>query len=199
MRPLLIVMSAPSGTGKTTLCDRLLQDYPEITYSVSCTTREPRGLEEDCVDYFFLSEVEFKERLAAGLLMEHAHVHGNRYGTLRGPVEEAMAEGQSVLMDIDVEGAAQVRDYVETLPQDHVMRVGFVDVFIRPPNIATLQSRLLNRDEDSEAGITIRLENAAGEMARADEFTHQIVNDQLEVAYSELVDLIESMGRAVRR
>ena len=191
MRPLLIVMSAPSGAGKTTLCDRLLQDYPEITYSVSCTTRAPRGLEEDCVDYFFLTPAAFAERVAAGRFMEHATVHGNRYGTLREPVEEALAEGQSVLMDIDVEGASQVRAFVETLPAGHRMRDGFVDIFVRPPSLAALRARLDGRGEDSEEAMEIRMENAAGEMARADEFGHQIVNDHLETAYRELVEVIE--------
>ena len=195
MRPLLIVISAPSGAGKTTLCDRLLQDYPEITYSVSCTTREQRGLEENGVDYFFLTHAAFSERVAAGQLMEHATVHGNLYGTLRAPVEEAMAEGQSVLMDIDVEGASQVRAFVEALPQEHPMRVGFVDIFIRPPSLTALRARLEGRGEDSEDAMDVRMENAAGEMARADEYTHQIVNDHLDTAYRELIDVIEDAGR----
>jgi guanylate kinase len=195
MRPLLIVMSAPSGAGKTTLCDRLLQDYPEITYSVSCTTRPPRGLEEDGVDYFFLTPAAFAERVAAGRFMEHATVHGNRYGTLREPVEEAMAEGQSVLMDIDVEGASQVRTFVETLPEGHPMRAGFVDIFIRPPSLAALRARIEGRGEDSEDAMDLRLENAAGEMARAGEFGCQIVNDHLETAYRELIEVIEQAAR----
>ena len=128
--------------------------------------------------------------------MEHATVHGNRYGTLRGPVEEAMAEGQSVLMDIDVEGAGQVRAFVEALPPDHVMRAGFVDIFIRPPNMAALQSRLQERGEDADEAVALRLQNAAGEMARAGEFGCQIVNDHLETAYRELVEVIEAAARA---
>jgi len=196
MKPLLIVMSAPSGAGKTTLCDRLLQDYPEITYSVSCTTRDPRGLEEDGVDYFFLTPAAFAERVAARRFMEHATVHGNRYGTLREPVEEAMAEGQSVLMDIDVEGASQVRAFVEALPAGHLIRAGFVDIFVRPPSLAALRVRLEGRGEDSEEAMDVRMENAAGEMARADEFGHQIVNDHLETAYRELIEVIEAAGRS---
>ena len=191
MKPLLIVISAPSGAGKTTLCDRLLQDYPEMTYSVSCTTRDLRGLEEEGVDYFFLTPTAFAERVAAGRFMEHATVHGNRYGTLREPVEEALAEGQSVLMDIDVEGASQVRAFIETLPEGHRMRAGFVDIFVRPPSLAALRARLEGRGEDSEDAIEIRMENAAAEMARADEFGRQIVNDHLETAYRELVEVIE--------
>jgi guanylate kinase len=148
-------------------------------------------LEEDCVDYFFLTPAAFAERVAAGRFMEHATVHGNRYGTLREPVEEALAEGQSVLMDIDVEGAAQVRAFVETLPAGHLMRDGFVDIFVRPPSLAALRARLDGRGEDSEEAMELRMENAAGEMARADEFGHQIINDHLETAYRELVEIIE--------
>jgi len=195
MRPLLIVMSAPSGAGKTTLCDRLLRDYPEISYSVSCTTRPLRGEEEDGVDYFFLSPAEFARRLAAGLFLEHATVHGNRYGTLRGPVDDALAEGQSVLMDIDVEGAAQVRAFVGRLPEGNRMRAGFVDIFIRPPSAAALRARLEGRGEDSEEAMDVRMNNAAGEIARADEFSRQIVNDHLETAYRELVEVIEAAGK----
>ncbi len=195
MRPLLIVMSAPSGAGKTTLCDRLLQDYPEITYSVSCTTRQPRGEEEEGVDYYFLSSEAFAQRVAAGQFLEFATVHGNRYGTLRGPVEEALSEGQSVLMDIDVEGAAQVRAFVEKLPERNLMRAGFVDIFIRPTNLTVLRARLEGRGEDSEEAMETRLTNAAGELARADEFGHQLVNDHFETAYQELVEVIEEAGR----
>jgi guanylate kinase len=162
-----------------------------MTYSVSCTTRDLRGLEEEGVDYFFLTPTAFAERVSAGQLMEHATVHGNRYGTLRAPVEEALAEGQSVLMDIDVEGASQVRAFVEALPPEQPMRAGFVDIFVRPPSLAALRARLEGRGEDSEDAIEIRMENAAAEMARADEYTHQIVNDHLETAYRELVEVIE--------
>jgi guanylate kinase len=110
---------------------------------------------------------------------------------LRAPVEEALAEGQSVLMDIDVEGASQVRAFVEALPPEQPMRAGFVDIFVRPPSLAALRARLEGRGEDSEDAIEIRMENAAAEMARADEYTHQIVNDHLETAYRELVEVIE--------
>ena len=199
MKPLLIIISAPSGTGKTTLCDRLQRDYPEITYSVSCTTRLPRGEEEHGADYFFMDTTEFERRLRANQFMEHAIVHGNRYGTLREPVEEAMSEGQSVLMDIDVAGAAQVREFVAKLPEDNIMRQGFVDIFIRPPSIEVLRERLLGRAEDDEETIALRLENAAGEMARAKEYNYQIVNDKLEDACMELDEIILYASTKVRR
>lgn len=192
MKPLLIVMSAPSGAGKTTLCDRLLQDYPEISYSVSCTTRQPRGTEEDGIDYFFVTPEEFEARVRKGLFLENAVVHGNRYGTLAGPVREAFAEGQSILMDIDVDGAAQVRDYVAGLPEGDPLREGFIDIFIRPPSMEELRDRLYGRGEDSPETIEQRLRNAVGELARAGEYMHCVVNDNLENAYRELRDIVEA-------
>ena len=190
MKPLLIVMSAPSGAGKSTLCDLLLQEFPEITYSISCTTREPRGQEEDGIDYFFLSREEFARRVREGMLLEHATVHGNLYGTPADPVREAFAEGQSVLMDIDVAGAAQVREAVARLPEGDPLREGFVDVFIEPPDMEELRRRLVGRGEDAPETIELRLRNAEGEMARAGEFAYRVVNDDLDMAYRRLRDII---------
>lgn len=190
MKPLLIVMSAPSGAGKSTLCDLLLQEFPEITYSVSCTTREPRGMEEDGIDYFFLSREAFQERVAAGQLLEHAVVHGNFYGTPADPVREAIAEGQSVLMDIDVAGAAQVREYLAALPETDPLKSGFVDIFIEPPSMEELRNRLVGRGEDAPETIEVRLRNAQGELDRANEFTYRVVNDELDLAYRKLRDIL---------
>lgn len=190
MKPLLIVMSAPSGAGKSTLCDLLLQEFPEITYSVSCTTRAPRGQEEDGIDYFFLSKEEFDRRVREGLLLEHATVHGNLYGTPADPVREAFAEGQSVLMDIDVAGAAQVREGVAKLPPGDPLREGFVDIFVEPPDMEELRRRLEGRGEDAPETIELRLRNAQGEMDRAGEFTYRVVNDDLDMAYRRLRDIL---------
>lgn len=194
MKPLLIVMSAPSGTGKTTLCDMLLQEFPEITYSISCTTREPRGMEEDGVDYYFLSRDEFERRVKDGLLLEHAVVHGNCYGTPAEPIREAFKEGQSVLLDIDVVGADLVRQYIAALPENDPLRTGFTDIFIEPPSIEELRRRLEGRAEDDAKTIELRLNNAQGELDRADEFTYRVVNDELDLAYRRLRDIVMVRG-----
>ena len=134
-RPLLIVVSAPSGGGKSTLCDRLLASRHDMVYSVSCTTRPPRGREVDGLHYRFLSESEFERRVAAGDFLEHAVVHGARYGTLRHTVEEALRTGRSVLMDIDVQGAAQIRSALAARSVDDPLRSALVDIFIAPPSL----------------------------------------------------------------
>lgn len=191
MTPKLVIISAPSGAGKTTLCDALLQDYPELVYSVSCTTREPRGDEEDGVDYHFLGRADFERLVAGRAFLEHARVHGNYYGTLAEPVRSAIADNLSVLLDIDVAGAAQVREYLAALPDGDPLRSGLVDIFVSPPSLGELRRRLESRGEDAPEVIERRIENAAGEMARRGEFKYHVVNDDLRVAYRELCAILE--------
>ena len=191
MTPKLVIVSAPSGTGKTTLCDRLLQDYPELVYSVSCTTREPRGEEEDGVDYHFLAKEDFARLVEKDAFLEHAEVHGNFYGTLAEPLRDAFKCGLSVLLDIDVKGAAQVREALLALPPDDPLKFALVDVFISPPSLAELRRRLESRGEDAPVVIERRLKNAEGEMARKGEFAFHVVNDDLEIAYKELRAILE--------
>lgn len=196
-RPLLVVVSAPSGCGKSTLCDRLVDEFPKITYSVSCTTRPPRSGEEDGVQYFFLSKKEFRERSKNGEFLEWAKVHGNFYGTLEDTVLFAMEEGNHVLLDIDVQGAKQLRERLAHMDPRHPIRRGFTDIFISPPSMEELERRLRGRGTDEDKVIRRRLDNAAGEMAYAKEYTFQIVNDDLEKAYHELKTVILSaMGLA---
>jgi len=190
MTPLFIVISAPSGAGKTTLCDLLLQNYPEICYSVSCTTREPRLNEEDGVDYHFLTVEAFKKLVAEDKFLEHARVHDNYYGTLKEPIREVLREGQCILLDIDVAGAEQVRKYVESLPPSDPMRRGFIDIFINPPSIDELLARLEHRGTDSPAVIEKRVRNAQEEMAHASEYMYQVENDDLQTAFRRLCDII---------
>ena len=197
MKPLLILVSAPSGAGKSTLCDRLLQDYPELVYSVSCTTREPRGEEEDGVDYHFLTQRRFDELVAQDAFLEHATVHGNSYGTLIQPIRDAFAHNLSILLDIDVAGAAQVRARLASLPADDPIREGFTDIFILPPSMEELRRRLVTRGEDSPETIEKRMKNASGEIARANEYRFRIVNDDLEIAYKELKAVVEFVNGVI--
>ena len=193
-KPLFIVMSAPSGCGKSTLIDMLLQEYPDIVYSISCTTRDPRGEEEDGLDYHFLSKERFEELIAENAFIEHACVHGNYYGTLKAPISEVLAEGNSMIMDIDVQGAAKVRDYVRSLPNTDPMKMGYVDIFIDPPSMKELRARLEGRGTDSPATIEKRLANAEGEIQRAGEYMFRVTNDELAIAYKRLCDLIDAMS-----
>ena len=193
-KPLFIVMSAPSGCGKSTLIDMLLQEYHDIVYSISCTTRAPREGEEDGIDYHFMEKPRFEELVAEGAFIESANVHGNWYGTLKAPIEEVLREGNSMIMDIDVQGAANVRKYVKALPDDDPLKTGYVDIFLMPPSIDELRARLVGRGTDSPATIERRLANAEGEMARAGEYMFRVVNDDLAIAYKRLCDLIDALG-----
>lgn len=191
-RPLMLVVSAPSGAGKSTLCDRLVDEFPNISYSVSCTTRAPRGEEKDAVHYYFLSKKEFKERIKNGEFLEYAKVHGHFYGTLEDTVLYAMEEGRHVLLDIDVQGVAQIREALARLDPRHPARRGFTDLFILPPSHEELERRLRGRGTDADRVIKKRLDTALEEMAQASKYTHQVVNDDLEVAYTELKGIILS-------
>ena len=193
-KPLFIVMSAPSGCGKTTLVDMLLQEYHDIVYSISCTTRLPRGDEEDGLDYHFKTRERFEELVREGAFIEYANVHGNYYGTLRAPIEEVLAEGNSMMLDIDVQGAARVREYVRSLPATDPMKAGYVDIFIEPPSMDELRARLEGRGTDSPEAIERRLANAEGEMARAGEYMYRIVNDDLGMCFRRLCDLFDALS-----
>ena len=153
----LLVVCAPSGTGKTTLIQRLRDEFPNFAYSISCTTRAPRGHETDGKDYHFLSVEEFLRRREAGFFAEWANVHGNYYGTPLAPVLETLKAGQDVLFDIDVQGAAQLH---LSLPRGQY-------VFLLPPSLSELERRLRGRGTDDEASIARRLSNAASEIRQA--------------------------------
>ena len=193
-KPLFLVLSAPSGCGKSTLIDMLLQEYPDFVYSISCTTREPRGEEEDGLDYHFKTKERFEELIAENAFIEYASVHGNYYGTLKGPIAEVLAEGNSMILDIDVQGAAKVRDYVRALSNTDPMKIGYIDIFIEPPSMEELRARLEGRGTDSPETIERRLQNAEGELARRDEYMFKVVNDDLAVCYKRLCDLIDAVS-----
>ncbi len=194
VKPLFLVLSAPSGCGKSTLVDMLLQEYPDFVYSISCTTRAPRGEEEDGLDYHFLTKERFEQLIAENAFIEYAKVHDNYYGTLKAPIEEVLAEGNSMILDIDVQGAAKVREYVKSLPNTDPLKIGYVDIFILPPSLEELRRRLEHRGTDASDVIEKRLQNAEGEMARAGEYMYRVTNDDLSVAYKRFCDLIDALS-----
>lgn len=171
-----LVISAPSGTGKTTLIRMLREEFPRLSYSISCTTRAPREGERDGGDYHFLSRERFLRLRDEGSFAEWAEVHGNFYGTPLAPVRDMLLQGRDVLFDIDVQGARQLK---ASLPE--VFRI-----FILPPSLEELRRRLRKRGLDSEEVIRRRLANACGELREAARYDALIVNDRLEDAYARL-------------
>ena len=171
------MISAPSGAGKTTICARLLRDYPQIRLSISSTTRAPRGTEQNGKEYFFLSIPEFEKQIQRDRFAEWAKVHGNYYGTSRDVVEEAFQKSHPLLLDIDVQGSASLR---KAYPDETAL------IFIAPPSLEALEQRLRSRGTDSEETIARRMSGARAEMARQNEFDKIIVNDDLDRAYNEL-------------
>jgi guanylate kinase len=197
--PLLLIVSAPSGAGKTTLCERLLAANPGMIYSVSCTTRSPRPGERDGVHYTFLTEAAFLERVRDGLFLEHARVHGHGYGTLAAPIRAALQGGSDVLMDIDVQGAAQIRAVVAGLPADDVLRLAYADVFIYPPSLEELRRRLTARGKDAPEVVERRLRQAGQEMARGQEYGYTLVNGELDSATSVLAAIVTAERHRTHR
>lgn len=190
-RSLLIVVSAPSGAGKTTLCDRLLGEFQgSMIYSISCTTRSPREGEEDGREYFFLTPEAFRAKLAAGEFVEHANVHGNHYGTLKRFIHRGFSSGRDVLMDIDVQGAAQIRDYIATAPDQDPIKSAFVDIFIGPPSLDALRRRLEGRGKDSPEVIERRLRQAEAEISHWPSYQYFILNDRLDASYDALRSIV---------
>jgi guanylate kinase len=173
----------------------LMKKHADIEYSISCTTRKPRGAEKDGIHYHFLTEADFAERQKRGEFLERAIVHDYHYGTLQAPVEEAMNNGKSIIMDIDVQGAAQIRERVKKLPAGHILVRGFVDIFIKPPSLEELRKRLERRGEDAADVIQRRMKNAEGEVTRAGEYRHVIVNSDLDKAFAELESVFEKEAR----
>jgi guanylate kinase len=186
---ILFVLSAPSGAGKTTLT-AALRESAGLVYSVSCTTRPPRVGEVDGRSYHFLSEEEFLLRRDAGRFLEHARVHDAWYGTPREPVDAALSAGRDVLMDIDVQGAAQVRQTIGRGPPGDPLRRAYLDVFIAPPSMRDLQLRLFGRGQDDAEIIRRRLQRAEQEMSRWREYDYLIVNDRLQDSYDVLRSIL---------
>ncbi|MPM73423.1 Guanylate kinase [bioreactor metagenome] len=177
---MLLVVSGPSGTGKGTLCERLLRSDPTIMFGVSATTRKPREGEIDGVHYHFIDEERFDKMLADKAFLEHATVHGHRYGTPKDQVERAIEEGRNILLDIDPQGALSV---MSAMPET-------VSIFILPPSYSALRERLHTRNTDDPDEILKRLSNAYGEVRLLKHYTYALVNDQLDQAFGMLSAII---------
>jgi len=185
----LLVISGPSGAGKGTLVERLVQARPFCTFAISSTTRTRREGERDGVQYEFVSRDEFQRRIAAGHFLEWAEVHGNLYGTPAAFVEQGLAEGRVVVLDVDVQGGASVRK----------LRPDAVSVFVYPPSIDALRRRLLGRATDGAETIERRLLNAPGEMAQYVDYEYLVVNDELGPAVDRLIAVVDAERARVRR
>ena len=173
-RGILFVVSAPSGAGKTTLCNALRQT-PDFVYSVSCTTRAPRPGEIEGEDYFFISREDFERRTAAGEFLEYANVHGHLYGTLRETVLDHINRGVDVLLDIDTQGAARIRASADALIGEAI-----ADVFLMPPSLELLEHRLIKRGTETPEQIQVRLQNAAAEMKNWRDYKYTIITGSVE-------------------
>ncbi len=187
--PLLIVISAPSGGGKTTLCQQLLKSRPSMVRAITCTTREPRPGEKDGVDYYFLDAGTFLKRVQAGHFLEHATVYGNSYGTLRGEVLDKLRQGKDVLLNIDVQGAASVRECVEN---DGDLKRSFISVFLTPSSIEILEARLKKRGQDPAPVIQKRLSVARQELAQWKHFDYLIISTSIEDDLRRMLAIVDA-------
>lgn len=186
---MLLIISGPSGTGKGTLVKKLMDNDPSFRFSCSVTTRAPRVGEIDGVHYHFVSVEEYDRLVAENAFLEHATVHGNHYGTLRKPVEDMMAQGLNVLLDIDPQGAIAVMENASD----------YVSVFILPPSFEDLRVRLHTRNTDDPEVIERRLNNARGEVKKVDRYQYSLVNDDLELAFAQLQHIVSAEKLRTKR
>src|SRR5882762_5304250 len=187
--PLLVLISAPSGGGKTTICQQLLAAQPQMTRAVTCTTRPPRSGERDGVDYYFLDAASFLKRVQAGNFLEHATVYGNSYGTLKSEVLGKLRQGKDVLLSVDVQGAATIR---ERALEDAELKRALVSVFLTPPSLAVLEERLRKRGTDSAAVIQKRLAVARQEVSQWRNFDYLLVSTTISEDLRRMQAIIEA-------
>jgi guanylate kinase len=187
--PLLILISAPSGGGKTTLCQQLLKAHPDMMRAITCTTREPRPGEKNGVDYHFFDAAEFLTRLHAGNFLEHATVYGNSYGILKSELLGKLREGRDVLLNVDVQGAATIREKAEGEPE---LKRALVSVFLTPTPLTVLEERLKKRAADSAAVIQKRLAVARQEIAQWKNFDYLLVSGTKQEDLHRILAIVEA-------
>lgn len=190
MKGKLIIFSAPSGSGKSTIVNWLMQEHPELKlyFSISCTSRQPRGTERDGVEYFFISAEEFRRKIAGGEFLEYEEVYQDRfYGTLKEQVENQRLAGQNVVFDVDVKGGVNIKKFYGD---------DALSVFIQPPSVEELRRRLVGRATDTPEAIENRLAKAEYEMTFAPQFDHILVNDDLEKAKAEAWEIVKAFLRS---
>ena len=196
LRPLLIVISAPSGGGKTTLCEQLLAARPNMARAITCTTREPRPGEKDGEDYYFLDAGNFLKRVQAGNFLEHATVYSQSYGTLKAEVLGKLRHGNDVLLNIDVQGAASVRDAALSDPE---LKRALVSIFLTPPTVEILEGRLRRRGADAEAVIQKRLAVARQEVAQWKNFDYLLLSDSIQSDVRRAQAIVEAEKMKTQR
>lgn len=194
--PLLILVSAPSGGGKTTLCDLLLASCPDMTRAITCTTRPPRPGEQDGVDYYFLTPAEFLKRVQAGNFLEHATVYGNSYGLLKSELLAKLRAGQDVLLNVDVQGAATIR---AAALAEAELRQALVTVFLTPSSLEILETRLKKRNADSPAVIQKRLAVAKQEISQWKNFDYLLISTSKQEDLRRALAIVETEKMRVAR
>jgi len=187
--PLLVLISAPSGGGKTTLCQQLLAARPQMTRAVTCTTRAPRAGEQDGMDYYFLDATSFLKRVQAGNFLEHATVYGNSYGILKAEVLGKLRQGKDVLLNVDVQGAATIRDKAQEDPE---LKRALVSVFLTPPSMEIVEHRLRKRGTDSEAVIQKRLGVARQEIGQWRHFDYLLLSSTIPEDLRRMLAIVEA-------
>jgi len=186
----VIIFSAPSGSGKSTIINWLMQEHPELNmhFSISCTSRPPRGQEQNGVEYFFITPEEFRNKIEADEFLEYEEVYTNRfYGTLKSQVEKQLKNGENVVLDIDVNGGLRVKEFYK----DRAM-----SLFIQPPSIEELRKRLVSRNTDEPEVIEDRIKRATYELAKAEKFDTVVINDELEKAKAEALSKLQDFIKA---
>jgi guanylate kinase len=192
----ILIVSGPSGTGKTTVCTRVREEMPELKFSVSCTTRAPRAGEQHGRDYYFLSREEFKRRIDNGEFIEYAEVFSNYYGTLKSEVIDRVEQGEDVFLDIDIQGAMQIRQCSQ---QDPLLGNCCEFIFIAPPSLEELEKRLRRRASDSEEQIMQRLGKSKLEISYWKHYDYLVINDRLDAAVEDMKSLIRMTRKATKR